>query len=68
MSNTLSQIPLAIAAGSTFLTLWYMGQKGQGESRWDTWPGRRQLHGARLTRTVTQQSPRRRLLHPRQGR
>ena len=68
MSSTLSQIPLAVAAGSTLLTVWYMGRKGQGGSRSESWPGWRQLYGARLKRTVTQQSPRRHLLHPRQGR
>lgn len=50
MSNTLSQIPLAVAAASTLVTVWYVGRKGQGRSRSESWLGRRQLHDARLKR------------------
>ena len=64
MSNTLSQIPLAVAAASTLLTVWYVGRKGPGRSRSASWTGRRQqdVHGVETK--VTRQTPRRRLPYP----
>jgi hypothetical protein len=65
MSNTLSQIPLAVAAASTLLTVWYVGRKGQGRSRSESWPGRRQRDVHQVETKVIRQTPRRRLRYPR---
>jgi hypothetical protein len=32
VSNALAQIPLAVAAASTLLTVWYWGRKGHGQN------------------------------------
>ena len=50
MSNALSQIPMAVAAASILLTVYYLGRQGPGQSRSESWPGRRQPHSVRLKR------------------
>jgi len=41
MSDTLSQIPEAVAAAATLLTVYYVGRRGHGRSRTASWQGRR---------------------------
>jgi hypothetical protein len=51
MSDNLSQIPEAVAAAATLLTVYYLGRQGHGRSRSDSWHGRRPPHGARWKRS-----------------
>ena len=41
MSDALMQIPGALAAVGTLLTVYYVGRQGHGRSHSDSWPGRR---------------------------
>jgi hypothetical protein len=48
MSNTLSQIPEAVAAASTLLTVYYLGRRGPARLRSESWPGREHSRGTAL--------------------
>ena len=50
MSDALSQIPMAVAAGSILLTVYYLGRQRPGRSRSESWHGRRPSHSGRLKR------------------
>lgn len=50
MSDAVSQIPEAVAAASVLLTVYYVGRRGRGQSRSESWHRRRPLYGARLKR------------------
>ncbi len=50
MSDALSQIPQAVAAASILLTVYYLGRRGQGRPRSESWPGRRPAQRARVKR------------------
>jgi hypothetical protein len=50
MSDAMSQIPEAVAAASVLLTVYYLGRRGHGRSRSESWHGRRPPHSARLKR------------------
>ncbi len=41
MSETLSQIPEAVAAAATMLTVYYLGRRGHGRGRTESLRGRR---------------------------
>jgi hypothetical protein len=48
MSDTLSQIPEAVAAASILLTVYYLGRRGQTRFRSESWPGRRHSPSTRV--------------------
>jgi hypothetical protein len=41
MSDTLSQLPEALAAAATLLTVYYLGRRGHERSRTEFWSGQR---------------------------
>ncbi len=41
MSDILSQIPEAVAAAATLLTVYFLARRGHGRSGIESWPGRR---------------------------
>jgi len=47
MSDSLSQIPEAVAAAAVLLTVYYWGRQGHGRSRSQSWPGQRVAKSAR---------------------
>jgi hypothetical protein len=46
MANAMSQIPESVAAASVLLTVYYLGRRGHGRSRFESWSGGRHAHGA----------------------
>ncbi len=50
MSDALSQIPEAVAAAAVLLTVYYWARQGNGRSRYQAWPGRRQAKSVRVKR------------------
>ncbi len=51
MSDAVSQIPEAVAAAATLLTIYYLGRRGQGRSHSESCSARRQSHSARVERS-----------------
>lgn len=51
MSDALSQVPEAVAAVATLLTVYYLGRRGLGRSRSESWPARRQSDSPTVKRS-----------------
>jgi hypothetical protein len=48
MSDAVSQIPESVAAVSVLLTVYYLGRRGHGRSRSESWHRRRPPRSAKL--------------------